>query len=203
MEACSVEEGLTLLILRPSLSRTMEWRYTLVKGSFLVSCRPIITMRATQKNKMSEPEITPKRVSVAANVPITMKRHTGLEEGARVEVLHVRRLIRPAINQSARVRQGSRQEVRQSTHHPRVEKGKRPEENHVSSTSSSCVRMIFSLGTYERSQHGVENKALVSEWVACLAELGVGDLLGLLQRARHHPVLANVLLGCAFSMAER
>jgi len=42
-----------LLILRPCASRTIECRYTCLNGSWPVSSRPIMTMRATQKNRMS------------------------------------------------------------------------------------------------------------------------------------------------------
>ena len=42
-------------IFLPSLSRTMACKYTSVNGSLSVSCRPIMTMRATQKNKISNP----------------------------------------------------------------------------------------------------------------------------------------------------
>mmetsp|Transcript_34107 Transcript_34107/g.77028 ORF Transcript_34107/g.77028 Transcript_34107/m.77028 type:complete len:309 (+) Transcript_34107:948-1874(+) len=42
-------------ILRPSLSRTMACRYTSLKGSWSVNASDIITMRATQKKRMSRP----------------------------------------------------------------------------------------------------------------------------------------------------
>ena len=42
-------------ILRPYLSRTMACKYTVRKGSLPVSVRPSMTMRATQKKRMSWP----------------------------------------------------------------------------------------------------------------------------------------------------
>mmetsp|Transcript_16626 Transcript_16626/g.55880 ORF Transcript_16626/g.55880 Transcript_16626/m.55880 type:complete len:268 (+) Transcript_16626:969-1772(+) len=86
-------------ILRPCLSRTMAWRYTSVKGSLSVMAREHMTMRATQKKRMSWPV------------------------SRRVVGCH------PAFMSRA-----------SSSGHPRHEKGKRPEENHVSSTSSSRAR---------------------------------------------------------------
>ena len=43
------------LIFLPNLSRTMAWRYTVVNGSTSVSSSPIMTILATQKNRMSCP----------------------------------------------------------------------------------------------------------------------------------------------------
>lgn len=42
-------------ILRPYLSRTIACRYTVLKGSLPVRVSPIMTIRATQKNRMSWP----------------------------------------------------------------------------------------------------------------------------------------------------
>ena len=44
-----------LLIFRPCASRTIACRYTCLNGTLPVSFMPIITIRATQKNKMSCP----------------------------------------------------------------------------------------------------------------------------------------------------
>eukprot|EP00878_Enallax_costatus_P044289 GHUV01052751.1.p1 GENE.GHUV01052751.1~~GHUV01052751.1.p1 ORF type:complete len:107 (+),score=9.59 GHUV01052751.1:3-323(+) len=44
-----------LLILRPLSSRTSPCKYTVWKGDCPVSARPIMIMRATQKNRISWP----------------------------------------------------------------------------------------------------------------------------------------------------
>ena len=46
---------LVLLILAPCSSRTRPWRYTVPKGASPMFSMPIITMRATQKKRMSYP----------------------------------------------------------------------------------------------------------------------------------------------------
>ena len=43
----------TLDIFWPSASRTRVWMYTSRKGTSLMTCRPNMAMRATQKNRMS------------------------------------------------------------------------------------------------------------------------------------------------------
>mmetsp|Transcript_20475 Transcript_20475/g.38934 ORF Transcript_20475/g.38934 Transcript_20475/m.38934 type:complete len:334 (-) Transcript_20475:592-1593(-) len=81
-------------ILRPCASRTMACKYTCLNGTLPVSARLIITMRATQKKRMSCP--------VSSSAPGKKSSRSGVCSG-----------------------------------HPMVEKGNRPEENHVSSTSGS------------------------------------------------------------------
>ena len=87
-------------IFYPSSSRTIGWRKTVWNGSLSVKLRDIITIRATQKNRISPP--------VSSKSP-----------GKKAFISFV------------------------SSGQPIVEIGKNPEENQVSSTSSSCVRVIL------------------------------------------------------------
>ena len=60
-------------IFTPSLSRTIACRYTSLKGSWSVNCRDIITMRATQKKRISRP--------VSSKLPGKNPRKSGVSSG--------------------------------------------------------------------------------------------------------------------------
>ena len=54
----SITLPLVLDIFWPRASRTRPVRWTSANGAFPVKWQPIITMRATQKNRMSKPVIS-------------------------------------------------------------------------------------------------------------------------------------------------
>ncbi len=45
-------------IFEPSAARTRPWRYSVLKGTSSMKCMPCIIIRASQKNRMSKPEIS-------------------------------------------------------------------------------------------------------------------------------------------------